>query len=123
MHIEIQLKKKESGGWVPIQIAEIVGETLREALSGCDGEPVVAEVDVDGNKYYCCGTEELRAMMAPRGRAVVYRDTERLFDQINPGLLEIKMNCRRAEEIFGGSQLEKRTANIPDHEEHQSTFC
>lgn len=122
MHVEIQAKSKEPDGWQLVNVTEIEGETLRDALAGFVGKPIVVEVDVDGKKFYCCGTGDLRVMMATRGRAVINQDASRMFEMLNPRILEVRINIGFAEQIFGGSQIEKITVDLPDHEDLQTTF-
>jgi len=122
MLIEIQAKSKEDDGWDTVKLSEMVGETLRDALLGFDGKQIVVEIDIDGGKHYCCGTDALRAVMAPRGRAVTSQDAGRLFDQINPRILEICTGYKTVEKTFEGCRLEKITIDIPGHTEQQTTF-
>lgn len=122
MQVRIQMKSKAAGGWNPINPAEVKGSTLREALAALVGEMVVTEVDIDGKKVYCCGTEQLKVMMSTRGQAVTNQGAGRLLDMINPAILEIQLLCDLVGQVFDGSQLESITARLPDLEEQQSTL-
>ncbi|WP_224962454.1 hypothetical protein [Geomonas subterranea] len=120
MRVRILIKARGGDGWQLIDPAEVQGPTFRDALAALAGKQVVTEVDVDGKKYYCCGTDPLRKMMAPRGQSVVNQDAGQLLDLVNPGIMDIPLRCDTAAAVFENSQLEEIAAELPDVVEQQT---
>lgn len=120
MRVRILIKSRGEDGWQLIDPAEVQGPAFRDALNALAGKLVVAEVDVDGKKYYCCGTHPLRTMMAAKGQSVVNQDAGRLLDLVNPGIMNIPLRCDTVATVFENSQLEEIAADLPDVEEQQS---
>jgi len=60
--------------------------------------------------------------MATKGKSVTNEEAGRLFDMINPAILDIRVEGNLVGQIFDNSLIEMITADIPDYEEQQCTL-
>lgn len=120
MQARIQIKIRGKEGWHPVELAKLKGPCLRDALAALSGEAAVAEIDIDGKKFYCCGTDDLRTLMAARGRAMLNPGAGQVLDLINPGILDTPLQVDVVVEVFEGAQLEEVAIDLPDTMERQA---
>ena len=108
--VKFEIKKRnESGQWKPLDVSIFAGKTIQEVFLELDGQEVVIEFLIDGQRCFFCGNQYWLERMQRKGRAVTFDSAISRLKDTSPDVLQEKIpHSELINELFPGSTVESQ---------------
>ena len=83
------MKQRINGEWQNLPLNLLAGKTLRQVNVEQNGQDVVAEFVIAGEKCYLCGTDDLKKRMAKKGKAITFAEADTIMATVAPEDLDL----------------------------------
>ena len=108
--IRFEFKKRdEKGRWNHLDVSVFARKTLREVFHSLEGQEIVAEFMIDGQRCFFCGNQYWHERMQRKGVAVRFDEAIERLQKSRPEILDQEIpTAEIISEVFTGATVEKR---------------
>lgn len=112
MGLSFSIKKRNGDAWEHIDLVTVAGKTLEEMFLNFEGGEIVAEVVVDGERFFFCGNGHWLERMQRKGKAVTFLQAVDMLRSRCPHLLGEKiLGVQEITEVFSGPSVDMETCS------------
>ena len=87
MQFKCSMKQRNGEKWEFVDISTIAGKPLEAIFHAFDGKEIVAEFELNNDRFYFCGTPYWQERMTRKGKAVSFLQAVEILRKTSPKLL------------------------------------